>query len=150
MCGEMWKYCFLLSPVTPPEALYGPSTKARQASQFWAVLSSWPHVWPIAWHSASRSLRQLSLGLPLFLFPCGFQRSACRVMFEAGFRSVWPIHLHRRLPISISIGCWAVSCHSSVFLIVSGHLILRIFLRHMFTEVYVTHSCSFPVFSPVI
>jgi hypothetical protein len=31
--------------------------------------SNWPQVCPIAWHSASRSLRQLFLGLPLFLSP---------------------------------------------------------------------------------
>jgi hypothetical protein len=32
-----------------------PLTRAHQASRFWAVLSSWPQVLPITWHSTSRS-----------------------------------------------------------------------------------------------
>lgn len=69
------------------------------------------------------------LDLLLFRFPWGFQDRACLVM-------LCPIHIHLNLLliISSSIGAALVLCHKSFLLIMSGHLIWRIGLRH---ELYV-------------
>ncbi|KAH3880365.1 hypothetical protein DPMN_004279 [Dreissena polymorpha] len=65
-----------------------PPTSFIQASQFWASLSSCPHVWPICLASASRSWRQVFLGRPLFLFPWGFHVRDCLVVLDEGLRRV--------------------------------------------------------------
>ena len=80
--------------------------------------------------SASRSRRQVFLGLPRFLFPCGFQVRARLVVLQPGFLSVCPIHPHCLRRISCSTGICLVCCHSSWLLIFSGHLTFEIILRH--------------------
>ena len=48
------------------------------------------------------------LGRPLFLFPCGFQRRAWRVVLDGGFLSVCPIQRHFLCLIWTSICCCLV------------------------------------------
>ena len=91
----------------------------------WAWCSIWVHRRPICRSSCSADLLQLFLGLPRFLFPCGFQKSACLVTLLCGFLSVWPIHFHFFLLIwTIILSSW-VFAHKSSLLIVFGHLTPR-------------------------
>ena len=67
----------------------------------------------------------LSLWIP-------FQSLSCDVGFR---RSVWPIHLHLRVLISVSSGDCLVMFHRSSMETTSGHLMFRIFLRHLLVNV---------------
>ena len=68
-----------------------PPTTVFQRLRSRAILSISPQLRPTSSMSDMRaSLHQFS-GLPLFLFPCGFHVRVCRVMLDAGFRSVCPI-----------------------------------------------------------
>ena len=111
------------------------ATTLLQRTRFWLVLFSSAHVIPAAFASASMLLRQVCLGRPTFRFPCGFQSRACLVMLDAGFRRVWPIHPHFLFLMSISIGAWLVLSHSCSLETTSGHLMLRMFLRHLLVNV---------------
>lgn len=79
--------------------------KGLQSSWSWAHFCNCPHTWPDQFTSASMSWCQLFLGLPPFLFPCGFQKRVC-----------------------------PVRCHSSRLLIVFGQRTLRIRLRQVFMK----------------
>ena len=111
------------------------ATTLLQRTRFWEVFFSSAHVKPADFSSVSRLLRQVCFGRPTFRFPCGFQSRACLVMLVAGFRSVWPIHPHFRCLISVSIGPCFVLSHSSLFATTSGHLMFRMFLRHLLLNV---------------
>ncbi|KAH3728540.1 hypothetical protein DPMN_054497 [Dreissena polymorpha] len=74
MCNLQTPFYFIIS--SSPNSFL-------QASQFWATPSSCPHVWPIRLASASRSLSQVFLGHPLFLFPWGFHVRDCHVVLDA-------------------------------------------------------------------
>ena len=111
------------------------ATAPLQRTRFWLVLLSSAHVIPAAFISASVLLRQVCFGRPTLRFPCGFQSRACLVMLDAGFRSVWPIQPHLRFLISVSIGVCFVLSHSCSFETTSGHLMLRIVLRHLLVNV---------------
>ena len=63
-------------------------TKVLHFSLFLANFSSFFQDFPIALNSCSVDLRQVALGLPLFLFPWGFHFSACLVTLSSGLRSV--------------------------------------------------------------
>ena len=58
--------------------------------------------------SLSRALRQVVTGRPLFLFPCGFQSSACRVMLFGPRRRVCPIQFHFR--VRRGVPDWSLVC----------------------------------------
>lgn len=73
---------------------------------------------------ATRLRRGVFSGLPLGLFPCGFQWSACRVMEVFGF-----LHVVNPSPSSY-IRCWFVFFQSS-FRIFSVHLNLGIGLKRL-------------------
>ena len=91
----------------------------------WAWCSIWVHRRPICRSSCSADLLQLFFGLPQFLFPWGFQKSACLVTLLCGFLSVWPIHFHFFLLIwTFILSSW-VFAHRSSLLIVFGHLTPR-------------------------
>ena len=111
------------------------ATVTLQRTRFWLVLLSSAHVVPAAFISALVLLRQVCFGRPTLRFPCGFQSRACLVMLDAGFRSVWPIQPHLRFLISVSIGVCFVLSHSCSFETTSGHLMLRMFLRHLLVNV---------------
>ena len=108
---------------------------------FWQVLPSSLHLIPIVFNSSSTLLRHVCLGLATFLFPWGFQLSACLFVFVAGYRRVWPIHLHFLLFISVIICSCPFLSHSSSLGIIAGHLICSTFLRHLFMN-----FCSLFVF----
>ena len=111
------------------------ATVTLQRTRFWLVLLSSAHVVPAAFISALVLLRQVCFGRPTLRFPCGFQSRACLVMLDAGFRSVWPIQPHLRFLISVSIGVCFVLSHSCSLETTSGHLMLRMFLRHLLVNV---------------
>ena len=71
-----------------------PSTTPRHRTLFWATLVIPDQLVPCCFSSASVSRLQLLRGRPLFLFPCGFQVRAWRVVLDAGFLRVCPIQPH--------------------------------------------------------
>ena len=86
------------------------ATTPLQRTRSWLVLFSSAQVFPAAFISASVLLRQVCFGRPTLRFPCGFQSRACLVMLDAGFRGAWPIQLHFRFLISVSIRvCFVLS-----------------------------------------
>ena len=112
------------------------ATTLLQRTRFWEVFLSSAYVIPVAFTSASTLLRQVCLGQPTFRFPCGFQSRACLVTFAAGFRRMWPILPHFRFWISVSIGACVVLSHSCLFETTFGHLMPRMFLRHLLVNVW--------------
>ena len=82
-------------------------------------------------------LLQLFLGLPLFLFPWGFQSRAAFDISPSSFLNVWPIHLNFLFRISTFISSCSVTFHRSMLEIIFGHHILNIYLRHLFTYKYI-------------
>ena len=96
-----------------------PPTRALQASQSRASLLSYPQVYPFLFVSAYRSRLRVFLRRPRFLFPCGFQVRAWRVMQVIGFWRVRSIHLQRLWRISSSAGCCLVRFQSSLLLMIA-------------------------------
>jgi len=88
-------------------------------------------------------LLQLFLSLPLFLFPWGFQSRAAFGISKSFFLNVWLIHLNFLFLISKLISSYPVTFHTSLLEIIFGHHILNIYLRHLFTKVYILHWISF-------
>jgi hypothetical protein len=82
-------------------------------------------------------LLQLDLGLPLFLLPWGFHSRAAFGTSPSSFLNVWPIHLNFLFLISKFISSWPVTLHKSLLEIIFGQHILRIYLSHRFTKVYI-------------
>jgi hypothetical protein len=78
-------------------------------------------------------LLQLFLGIPLFLFPWGFQSRAAFVNFPSSFLNVWPIHLNFLFLVSKFIPYCPVTFRRSLLEIIFGYHILDIYLRHLFT-----------------
>ena len=91
-----------LGPSLPME--HRPSMTLRQRTLFWAVLAAPVQLVPSCFSSASVSRLQLLRGRPLFLFPCGFQVRAWRVMLDADFRRVCPIQPHFLFRICMATG----------------------------------------------
>ena len=110
-------------------------TTLRHRTLFWLVLSTSAHVMPATPASLTILLRHVCLGRPTFRFPWGFQLRACLVTLCVGFRSVWPIHPHFRLLMSMSNGACLVISSSRSLETTSGHLMRRMLLRHLFTNV---------------
>ena len=115
---------------------YRPRTTALHPSLSWAIFWSPLQLYPPLFISSSIHLLHVVLGLPLFLCPWGFHVKECRVMLPGGFLRVWPSHRHFRCPSSSDIAFCPVLSHNSSFRILSGHLILNIFLRHVLTKVW--------------
>ena len=88
-------------------------------------------------------LLQLFFGLPLFLFPWGFQRRAAFGTSPSCFLNVWPIHLNFLFLISQFISSCPFAFHRSLLEIIFGHHILSIYLRHLFTKVCILLWISF-------
>ena len=121
----------------PLHSLWNKGSQQHLSSELgsgWSSLAR-PHVVPAAFISASVLLRQVCFVRPTLCFPCGFQSRACLVMLDAGFRSVWPIQPHLLFLISVSIGVCFVLSHNCSFETTSGHLMLRMFLRHLSVNV---------------
>ena len=93
LCGARWARSWTvlnyLCPSIPVE--HRPSTTPRHRTLFWAALVIPNPLVPCCFSSASVSRLQLLRERPPFLFPCGFQVRAWRVVLDAGFLSVCPI-----------------------------------------------------------
>lgn len=77
-------------------------------------------------------------GLPRFQCPCGFHSKACLVMLVFGFLRVCPNQVHLYVPMVVSTGCCLmVFLHKFELLMVSSHLIPRMFLKHLFTKTWI-------------
>ena len=101
---------------------------------FWAFLFASSHVVFMACSSEIIPLCYEFFGLPLFLFPWGFHSKAWFVMLLFAFLSVCPIHFHRLDLFVKLISCCFVFLHSSLLLMVSGHLTPKIILRQRFRK----------------
>ena len=98
------------------------------------------HDLPIFLISSSIVLRHALFGLPLLLYPWGFQSNAVFSIAPASLINVCPIQFHFILFIWISIGFCLVILHSSSFVILSVHFMFIIRLKHLFINV-----CNLPV-----
>jgi len=88
-------------------------------------------------------LLQLFFGLPLFLFPWGFQSRAVFGISSSSFLNVWPIYLNFLFLISKFISSCPVTFHRSLLEIMFGHHILHKYRRHLFTNVCILLWISF-------
>jgi hypothetical protein len=91
---------------------------------------------PVFLISSSIVLRHVLFGLPLLLYPWGFQSNAVFSITPASLRNVCPIKFHFLPLIWISIGFYLVILHSSSFVILSVHYIFNIRVKHLFIYVY--------------
>ena len=111
-----------LCPSLPVE--HRPSTTPRHHTLFWAALVITDQLVPCCFNSVSVSRLQLLQGRPLFLFPCGYQVRAWRVVLDAGFLKVCPIQPHFLRSICLATGSCPARSHRSSFRIFSCHWIL--------------------------
>ena len=84
--------------------------------------------------SSSVVLRHVLFGLPLLLYPWGFQSNSVFSIAPVSLRNVCPIQFHFLLFIWFSIDFWWVILRSSSFVILSVHFIFIIGLKHLFTN----------------
>ena len=84
--------------------------------------------------SSSIILRQVLFGLPLLLYPRGFQSNAVFSISPVSLRNVCLIQFHFLIFIWFSIDFWCVILHTSRFVILSVHFIFIIRLKHLFTN----------------
>ena len=91
---------------------------------FWAALVIPDQLVLCCFSSASVSRLQLLRSRPLFLFSCGFQVRAWRVVLDAGFLRVYPIQPHFLRSICLATGSCPTRSHRSSFQIFSCHWIL--------------------------
>ena len=110
-----------LCPLLPAEQRS--STTPRHRTLFWAALVIPDQLVPCCFSSASVSHLHLLRGRPLFLFPCGFQVRAWRVVLDAGFLRVCPIQPHFLRSICLATGSCPARSHRSSFRIFSCHWI---------------------------
>jgi len=99
------------------------SVKSFQALRSPAVPLNSFHDLPVFLISPSIVLRHVLFGLPLLLYPGGFQSNAVFSIAPASLRNVCPIQFHFLLFICISIGFCLVILHSSASVILSVHFI---------------------------
>ena len=93
--------------------------------------------------SLTTDVLQLFLGLPLFLFPWGFQSRGAFGISPSSFLNVGPIHLNFLFLISKFISSCPVTFHRSLLEIIFGHHILNTYLRHLFTKVSHVIMCTY-------
>ena len=118
--------------------------KAETRDFYWslsiATFSSYFHVFPAVFISASIVHLQVSPGRPLFLLPLsGVHLNAVRVMLSRSFLIICPSHLHLLCIITVVMFRWPVLWYSSLFVIFWGQYILHIFLRQL-QSVFVNSS----------
>ena len=101
------------------------STKHHHLVLFPAILLTSSQLFPFSNASLWTVLRHVCLGLPLLLFPCGFQSKASLSMASFSFLSVCPIHFHVLLLIYVDISISNVLLQSSSFEITSVQWMFR-------------------------
>jgi hypothetical protein len=107
-------------------------TKLLRLTLFVATAFTSCHLFPWSRASSFTVRFQVFFGLPLFLLPWGFQSKASFSVIPDGLRSVCPIQDHFLFFVYLSDGFCPVCCQNSSFVTVSGHLIRRIFRKHLF------------------
>ena len=85
--------------------------------------------------SSSTVLHHVLFGLPLLLYPWGFQSNEVFSIAPASLRNVCPIRFHFLHFIWISIGICLVILHNPSFVILSVHFIFIIRLKHLFINI---------------
>jgi len=113
------------------------STKHCHLVLFPAILLTSLQLFPFSNASLWTVLRHICLGLPLLLFPCGFQSKASLTMVSCPFLSACPIQFYSRLLICVDISISPV-LQSSSFEITSGQWMFRIRCKQRLMKV-----CSF-------
>jgi hypothetical protein len=116
------------------------STKHRHLLLFPATLLTSLQLFPFSNASLWTVLRHIRLGLPLLLFPCGFQFKATLSIASCPFLNVCHIQFHFRILICVDILISPVLLRSSSLKITSGQWMFRILRRQRLTKV-----CSFDV-----
>jgi len=116
------------------------STKHRHLVLFPAILLTSLQLFPFSNASLWTVLHHVCLGLPLLLFPCGFQSKASLSMASCPFLSECPIQFHFRFLICVDISISPVPLQSSSFETTSGQWMFRIRRKQQLTKV-----CSFEV-----
>ena len=90
------------------------SIKSFQALQSPAIPLTSFHDLPVPLTSSSTVLRHVLFGLPLLLYPWGFQSNAVFSIAPSSLRNVCPIQFHFLLFIRFSISfCWVILHNSS-------------------------------------
>jgi len=102
------------------------SMKSFQALQSPAIPLTSFHDLPVFLISSSAVLRHVLFGLPLLLYPWGFQSNAVFSIAPTSLRNVCPFQFHFLLFIWNSIGFCLVIIHSSSFVILWVHFILTL------------------------
>jgi len=116
------------------------SMKSSQALRSPAISLTSFHDLPVFLISSSIVLRYVLFGLPLLLYPWGFQYNAVFSIAPDSLRNVCPIQVHFLLFIWISIGFCLVTLHSSSFVISSVHFIFIIRLKHWVAGLHLSTS----------
>jgi hypothetical protein len=104
--------------------------KSFQALRFPAIPLTSFHDLPVFLISSSVVLRHVLFGLPLLLYPCGFQSNAVFSVFPVSLRNVCPIQFYFLLFIIISIGFCLVIIHSFSFVISVFDMIINSSFRY--------------------
>ena len=113
MLISLESHCLLLTYLCSSLSVeHRPSTTPRHRTLFWAALVIPDQLVPCCFSSASVSRLQLLRGRPLFLFPCGFQVRAWRVVLDAGFLRVCPIQPHFLRSICLATGSCPARSHN--------------------------------------
>jgi hypothetical protein len=90
------------------------SMKSFQALRSPALPLTSFHDFPVPLISFSIVLRHILLGLPLLLYPWGFQSNAVFSIAPTSLRNVCPVQFHFLLFLWFSIGfCWVILHNSS-------------------------------------
>ena len=111
------------------------STKQRRLIVFLAILLTSCQLFPFSNASLWTVLRHVCPGLPLPLFPCGFQPKAFLLMASFPFLSVCPIPCHFHPLICMDILISSVLLQSSSFEITSSQWMCRILRKQWLTKV---------------
>jgi hypothetical protein len=85
-------------------------------------------------------LLQLFLGLPLFLFPWGFQSRAAFGISPSSFLNVWPIHLNFLFLISKFISSCPVIFNRSLLEIRTSYIFWSKHYRFVYSPLITTYS----------
>ena len=101
-----------------------PPPHPRHRTVFWAAVVIPDQLVPCCFSSASVSRLQLLRNRPFFLFPCGFQVRAWRVVLDAGFLRVCPIQPHFLRSFYLATGSCPARSYRSSFRIFPCYWIL--------------------------
>ena len=116
------------------------SMKTFQALRSPAIPLASFHDLPVLLISSSIVLRHVLFGLPLFLYPWGFQFNVGFSISPASLRNVCPNQFNFLLFVWISIGFCLIIFHSSSFVLLSVHFIFIIRLKHLYINL-IFYAC---------